>query len=84
MSIRNPRYVQTAHVVSALEQLLRDMREKYLQGTPGAKSEIVCEMVAQQDRVVSQEAISSVEEMLEKLLDEHRKTRDNFKMVEQQ
>lgn len=84
MSIRNPRYVQTAHVVASIEQILRDMREKYLQGTPGAKSEIVCEMVAQQDRVVSQEALSSVEEMLEKLLDEHRKTRDNFKMVEQQ
>lgn len=84
MSIRNPRYVQAAHIVSTLEQLLRDAREKYLQGTPGAKTEIICEMVAQQDRVVSQDAIGSVEEMLETLLDEQRKNRDNFKLVEQQ
>lgn len=84
MSIHNPRHVHLAHKKTVYEELLRTLRDKYLEGPGDMKQQLVCETVLPVDSVVTQKALEEVEHEILEEIDDINRDLSGFVVMEKQ
>lgn len=76
-----PEYTQAAYLKAIAQQVLRDVKERYVDGESQAQATIICEEVFHADREVTQTALLEFLGILQQVVDKSEKLMTKYQFT---